>query len=75
MANQLYTFSMNISAEKCLRYYQGSAKYIVVTSDNGKTVRLPADAIQKFVTASGMHGRFQLEINGNNALVKLERLA
>lgn len=74
MANKIYTFSMNISAEKCLRYYQGSAKYIIVKADNGKTVRLPADAIHKFVTASGMQGRFRLEINHHNALVKLERL-
>ena len=65
---------MNLSAEKCLRYYQGSAKYIVVKSDNGKTVRLPADAIQKFVTASGLHGYFQLEINSENKLVNLERI-
>lgn len=69
------TFSMILSAEKYLRYYQGSADAVIVKADDGRTLRFPINAIQKFVTRDGIHGRFEIIFDDNNKLTAINRLA
>jgi len=68
------TFSMNLSAEKYLRYYQGSAKAVIVQADDGRTLKFPINAIQKFVTRDGVQGRFEIIFDDNNKMQSLNRL-
>ena len=67
-------FSMNLSAEKYLRYYQGSAKAVIVQADDGRTLKFPINAIQKFVTRDGVQGRFEIIFDDNNKMQSLNRL-
>ena len=68
------TFSMSLSAEKYLRYYEGSAKAVIVKADDGRTLKFPINAIQKFVTRDGIHGRFEIIFDDNNKMQGLNRL-
>ena len=69
------TFSMKLSAEKYLRYYQGSASAVIVQADDGRTLKFPINAIQKFVTRDGIEGRFEIIFDDNNKMQSLNRLA
>ncbi len=41
---------------------------------DGRSVQFPAQAIQRFVTEDGVHGRFRLEFDARNKFVGLERV-
>lgn len=69
----LFNFSMLMSSAQCKQIYQGTIRYVVVTSDQGQTVQLPADRLRPFVTASGISGRFRLMLDDNNKFVGLEK--
>jgi len=67
-------FSLNISSEQYQSYYQGSAKFIAVKAQDGRTLKFPASALQKFVGYSGVQGHFEIEFDDQHKLVKLSRL-
>ena len=69
------TFSLNISSEKYLHYYQGSAKAVVVTTDDGRTLKFPANNLQKFVTHDGIQGRFEVVFDRDNKIVNFRRIS
>ena len=71
---QKMTFSFHLSAEKYLQYYQGSAKFVVVTTDDGRTLRFPANNLQKFVTKDGISGHFEMVFSDENKIVSFRRL-
>ena len=62
-----------MSAQKCKQFYQGLYRYIVVTSDNGQTVQLPAERFRRFITISGIKGRFRLTLDDINKFISLEK--
>ncbi|WP_321531849.1 DUF2835 domain-containing protein [uncultured Desulfuromonas sp.] len=68
------TFSLNISVDNYLRYYQGSATWIRIQADNGQMLKLPASNFRKFLTHSGIHGRFMIEFDDQLKLVGLTKL-
>lgn len=72
---QKIQFSISLSAEKILRYYQGSARNILVQASDGRRVRLPAVNLRPYVDASGIHGHFELELDANNKFLSVTRLA
>ena len=65
---------MEISAEKYLAYYQGSAKFVKVLSEEGLTLKFPASELQKFVTHDGIKGRFEIVFSAQHKLVSLQRI-
>ena len=67
-------FNLNLSKEQALRYYQGSARFVVVTAENGKRIQFPAEHIRSFIGASGIQGRFSIEFDGNNKLITIRRI-
>ena len=69
------TFSMKLSAEKYLRYYQGSANAIIVQADDGRSLKFPIEAVQKFVTREGIEGHFEIIFDDNNKMQSLNRLS
>lgn len=69
-----YRFQLQISAEAYLSYYRGHARAVIVQSEDGRTIQLPADLFRPYVSASGISGRFELELDDNNKLIDLRRI-
>ena len=70
---RLFDFKMAICAERTERIYRGNARYILVKSDEGLTLQLPASNFRRFVDAGGIQGRFRVQIDADNKIVSLER--
>jgi hypothetical protein len=63
-----------IGPDKLAAYYRGQARIVRVRATNGQTVQFPASVLQKHIAKDGIHGRFQLEFDGQNKFVGLNRL-
>ncbi|MCC6207228.1 MAG: DUF2835 domain-containing protein [Gammaproteobacteria bacterium] len=68
------TFTLNISPDEYLRYYQGAARHVVVRGRDGRTVQFPAGLLRGFVSHDGVHGEFRLRFDASNKLVSLDRI-
>ncbi len=71
---QRMRFSLNISADRYLSYYQGAAKSVWVETEDGRSLKFPASELQRFVSHDGIHGRFEIIFDGQNKLVSLKRI-
>ena len=69
-----FRFRINLSAEEYLRYYQGRAGAVIVQSEDGRRIQLPAARLRPFVMQEGVRGRFEITLDGNNRLQRIERL-
>jgi hypothetical protein len=69
-----YFFSINISTNEFLPYYQGKLQDIVVSTTQGKTLQFPAMHLRKYLTATGVKGFFCLKTQ-NNKFLSLNKLA
>ena len=69
-----FEFSLNLPAHKIERIYRGDARFILVESDDGLTLQLPAINFRDHVAADGIHGRFRVRIDDNNRIMSLRRL-
>ena len=69
-----YYFSINITSNEFLPYYQGTIQNVVVTTSQGITVQFPAMHLRKYLTTSGIQGYFCLQTQQNKflSLVKLK---
>lgn len=68
-------FRIAISAQEYLRYYQGTADSVQITTSDGRLIRFPANALQKFVDRSGVNGSFRIVFDQNNKLVSVDRIS
>lgn len=71
---QKMRFTVDISAEQIQSYYQGSAKFVRVQSDDGRTLKFPVSELQKFVSHTGVQGQFEIQFNDQFKLVSLNRI-
>ena len=69
-----YKFSMSLSADKTHSIYQGQARFILVESDHGLKLQLPAINFRQYVADDGIHGRFAVQIDSENRIVELRRI-
>ncbi len=69
-----YYFSLSISRDDYLRYYQGQAVAVAVTDSQGRSIRFPANALRPHVEHTGIHGSFRLTTDEENRLRTLERI-
>ena len=67
-------FSLAISAEQYQSYYKGSAKFVRVQTEDGRTLKFPASELQKFVAHEGIQGRFEISFDDRHKLIGLKRL-
>jgi hypothetical protein len=65
---------LNISKAQLLSYYRGQTRSVRAHATNGQVVQFPASLLQKHVALDGIHGRFRIEFDGNQKLVRFERL-
>ncbi len=66
--------ALDIPADEYVRVYQGTAKYVVARSQDGRTVRFPVNILQRFLTRDGIQGVFRLRHDANNKFVSIERI-
>ncbi|MGD8111813.1 DUF2835 domain-containing protein [Vibrio sp. TRT 21S02] len=69
-----YYFSLNISYQTFLSHYSGAASSVLVITDNGLRLQLPATRFRPFLTQIGVKGRFRLTTDQENKFIKLEVL-
>ncbi|MFW5425653.1 MAG: DUF2835 domain-containing protein [Methylophagaceae bacterium] len=67
-------FSLNVSREQALRYYQGTAKTVVVTAATGQKIQFPAEHIRSFIDQNGIQGQFSIQFDKENKLIGLNRI-
>ena len=72
--NRKMRFSLNISADEVMKYYQGRANALVTNTDRGVSLRLPVKNFRPFVDENGLKGQFEIELNEENKLVSLKKL-
>jgi hypothetical protein len=63
-----YYFSLNLTVEEFLPYYEGRVLSVVVTTTEGATVQFPATHLRKIITPGGIHGFYCLETENNKFL-------
>lgn len=69
-----FRFTMALPAPEVQEIYQGRARYILVVSDEGLKLQLPAANFRRFVTANGIRGRFSVSIDADNKIQELTKL-
>lgn len=69
-----YEFTLHLSAEEYLQYYEGIARSIQVKSRCGKIIQFPADKMREFVLKDGVHGSFIIQLDDNNKFLLIRRL-
>ena len=69
-----YRFTLQISREEMMRYYQGAARDISVRSDTGQQLRFAARHLRPFLTAAGIQGRFLLTTGSDNQFQSLKKI-
>lgn len=70
-----YVVDLAIPAIELLRYYRGAAAAVIAHDRYGRAVRFPATALRPYVTATGVHGRFELQVDDANRLVAMQCLS
>lgn len=73
MAKEL-RFRMAINAEEALKYYQGLARTVVVSAENGQRIQFPAQHIRPFIDSQGVNGYFRIQFSDDNKLIGLKRI-
>lgn len=68
-------FSLAISAQDCLLYYQGLIKHVKVRTDEGLSVRFPASILQTILKPDGVYGRFAIYYDKKGKFIKIESLS
>ncbi|MCW8900603.1 MAG: DUF2835 domain-containing protein [Gammaproteobacteria bacterium] len=69
-----FEFTLHLSAEDYLQYYEGRAKFIQVKSRCGKIIQFPADKVREFVLKEGVHGSFKIQLNDDNKFLSIKRI-
>jgi len=71
---QSFEFSIDLSVQKIRRIYQGSAKFLLVVTDDGLKLQFPVANFRQFVSKNGIQGRFLAETDDRHRLLKLRKL-
>lgn len=67
-------FSLNISREEALRYYQGTVHRVIVTTSMGQRLQFPIEHIRPFIESNGIQGRFKIKFDDDHKLIGLKRM-
>ena len=69
-----YFFRLDISYHTFLAHYSGAASNVLVYTEQGLKLQIPAARLRPFLTQIGVKGRFCLSTDNLNKFVKLESL-
>jgi hypothetical protein len=68
-----FEFTLHLSAEEYLQFYEGVANTIQVRSFCGKIIQFPADKMRDFVLKDGVHGTFIMQLDNKNKFLSMRR--
>ncbi|MDH5368509.1 MAG: DUF2835 domain-containing protein [Gammaproteobacteria bacterium] len=68
-----FEFTLHLSAEEYLKFYEGVANTIQVRSFCGKIIQFPADKMRDFVLNDGVHGTFIMQLDNRNKFLSMRR--
>ncbi len=74
MRDHHYYFSASLSYADCEELYLSHIKSVIVTSDDGKRIQLPKEHLKRFITPSGIKGRFRVETDRNHKIKSINLL-
>lgn len=69
-----YFFSLGIDYGECGVLYQQSSSSVILTSECGRRVQIPATRLRPFVTSLGIKGRFRMTVNRANKIIAFEKM-
>ncbi|MCF6234786.1 MAG: DUF2835 domain-containing protein [Gammaproteobacteria bacterium] len=72
--SQKTRFSLAISPEQYLAYYQRTVNNVSVMASDGRRIQFPANLLQKFVTHDGIQGIFEIEFDDQHKLLEIRKL-
>ena len=73
-SDRQYYFRLQLTQQRFLQYYQGSASSVQVVSECGKRLHFPAVRLRPFLAHTGISGRFLLTSDDNNRFINLKQL-
>lgn len=68
-----FLFTLNLSYQDFLPYYQGVADKVAIRDAKGRTLWISARHFKGFLTPQGIHGSFKLVIDEQGKLLSLIR--
>ena len=68
-----YYFTINMTYDEFLPYYQGQIKFVIVMSTQGQRIQFPAEHIRKHLMRDGIKGYFCMSTQ-NNKFLSLEKI-
>ena len=68
-------FHLNISADEYVRYYNGTAKYVITKSLDGRSIQFPVNILQSYLTHDGVSGTFSLRHDEDNKFIGIEKIS
>lgn len=71
---RIFEFSMALPTQKTRAIYAGRARFILVETDQGLKLQLPAANFLDYVSAEGIQGRFSVSIDDDNKILALRRV-
>ncbi|MCG7529792.1 DUF2835 domain-containing protein [Psychrobium sp. MM17-31] len=69
-----YYFSINLSYERFLPFYQGVVDTVQVVDDANRRIDLPAKHFRQYLTRDGIVGRFELITQTDGKFIALNRI-
>lgn len=74
MSPRTFQFSINLTAEQVLWYYQGHINAVVVQADTGERVQLELRHFTPFIQHHGVRARFELVISSQGKFIALKKI-
>ncbi|WP_435103359.1 DUF2835 domain-containing protein [Arhodomonas sp. AD133] len=65
---------LQIGRDEWLAYYQGAARDVLATAEDGRRVRFPARVLHRHSGHDGVRGRFELEYGDDGRFIALRRV-
>ena len=69
-----FFFTLSVSYDDFLPYYQGRAKRVEVRESHGRVLNINAYHFKPFLTPTGIRGNFKIRIDGQGNLQSIEQI-
>lgn len=74
MTTKAHYFSVDIYYHTFQRHYMGAASSVLVKTDEGVKIQIPASYLRSFVSHMGVKGYFKLVLDEDHQIVSLEQI-
>lgn len=66
---------LHLTREQCESWYAGETRYVQARSRDGRSVRFPVAVLREHVGHDGIHGCFEIHMDGERRFRSIKRLA